>query len=71
MDCPKCDGHIIEKKTRKGKIFYACDNFPKCNFALWDKPINEFCPNCNEVLVEKKDKIKCSVCEYEKQVKMI
>ncbi len=66
MDCPKCNGHIIEKKTKKGKIFYACDNFPKCNFALWDKPINEFCPKCNEVLVEKKDKIKCSVCEYEK-----
>lgn len=54
MKCPKCDGEIIEKTTRKGKIFYGCNNYPKCNFALWDKPINEFCPNCNEVLVEKK-----------------
>lgn len=67
MKCPKCDGDIIEKTTRKGKIFYGCNNYPKCNFALWDKPINEFCPNCNEVLVEKKDKIKCSSCDYIKE----
>ncbi len=67
MKCPKCDGDIVEKTTRKGKIFYGCSNYPKCNFALWDKPINEFCPNCNEVLVEKKETIKCSSCDYVKE----
>ena len=36
--CPDCDGMIIEKKTKKGKIFYGCNNFPKCKFASWDKP---------------------------------
>ncbi len=66
MKCPKCDGNIIEKKTKKGKLFYGCDHYPKCSFALWDKPINEFCPKCGEVLVEKKDKIKCSSCDYVK-----
>ncbi len=67
MKCPKCsEGNIVEKKTRKGKIFYGCDNYPKCKTAFWDKPIEEKCPNCGEVLVEKKDKIKCSNCDFEK-----
>lgn len=51
--CPKCKtGQIVAKKTRKGKIFYGCDNYPTCDFAAWDKPINEFCPTCNSILVE-------------------
>ena len=66
MPCPKCDGTIVEKKTRKGKIFYGCSNYPKCDFALWDKPIDEKCPNCGEILVEHKDQIKCSKCDYVK-----
>ena len=67
MDCPKCkDGKVIERKTKKGKIFYGCSNYPKCDFASWDKPTGEFCPECNNYLVEKKDKIKCSSCDYEK-----
>lgn len=66
IDCPICDGKIIEKKTRKGKIFYGCSNYPKCNFASWNKPINEKCPKCNGVLVENKNIIKCSNCDYQK-----
>lgn len=66
MDCPKCNGKIIERKTKKGKIFYGCNNYPKCDFASWDKPLEEKCPKCNNYLVEKKDKIKCSNCDYEK-----
>ena len=65
-DCPKCDGKIIEKKTRRGKIFFGCNNYPKCKAAYWDKPTGEKCPNCGEMLTEKKNKIKCSSCEYEK-----
>lgn len=65
-DCPNCDGKIVERKTKRGKIFYGCNNFPKCNIAFWDKPINERCPKCNSILLEKKDKIVCSSCEYEK-----
>ena len=66
MPCPKCDGNIIEKTTRKGKTFYGCDNYPKCDVAYWDKPLEEKCPKCGSVLLEKKDKIKCSSCDYEK-----
>ena len=65
MDCPKCDGKIVEKKTRKGKIFYGCSNYPKCDLATWDKPTGKLCPECKNPLVEKKDKIKCSNCDYE------
>lgn len=66
MPCPKCDGKILEKKTKRGKIFYGCSNYPKCDFASWDKPIEEKCPNCNGTLTEKKDKIKCMNCDYER-----
>ena len=66
ISCPKCDGKILEKKTKRGKIFYGCSNYPKCDFASWDKPIEEKCPNCGGTLTEKKDKIKCMNCDYER-----
>ena len=68
MDCPKCDGKILKKKTRKGKDFYGCSNYPKCDFATWYEPINEKCPNCNSILVKKGAKVTCSNqdCDYEK-----
>jgi DNA topoisomerase-1 len=65
-DCPKCDGKIIEKNTKKGKIFYGCNQYPKCDFALWDKPNGDKCPECDSLLVLKKDKIKCSSCDFQK-----
>ena len=65
--CPQCDGKIVEKKTKKGKIFYGCNNYPKCNFASWDIPTGERCPNCNSLLVENKKNIKCAKCEYIKE----
>lgn len=68
MNCPHCDGNIIERKTKRGKVFYGCSNYPKCKFASWDKPIEEKCPSCGDVLVEHKDKIKCMKCDYEKDM---
>lgn len=68
MNCPHCDGNIIERKTKRGKVFYGCSNYPKCKFASWDKPITEKCPSCGDVLVEHKDKIKCMKCDYEKDM---
>ncbi len=66
IPCPKCDGMVVEKKTRKGKIFYGCNHYPKCDFASWDEPIDEKCPECGNILVKKDKKIKCSSCDYEK-----
>ena len=64
--CPNCDGKIIEKKSKRGKVFYGCNNYPTCKTAYWDKPIGELCPNCNSMLTIKKDKIKCSNCDFTK-----
>lgn len=66
-DCPNCEGKIVEKKSRKGKVFYGCNNYPKCKTAYWDEPIGEKCPECNSMLVKKKDVIKCSECSYVKE----
>jgi len=65
-DCPKCKGKIIIRKTRKGKEFYGCNKYPKCNYASWYKPNGEKCPKCDDLLVDKKGKICCNSCEYEK-----
>ena len=67
MPCPKCDGMIVEKKTKRGKIFYGCNHYPKCDFATWDKPVLEKCPKCGGVMVEKKDKLVCMSCNYEQE----
>jgi len=69
IKCPKCkEGDIVARKTKRGKLFYGCNTFPKCDFALWDKPVNEFCPKCDSILVEKSKKIKCSnkECDFVK-----
>ncbi|NNE08750.1 MAG: type I DNA topoisomerase [Gemmatimonadetes bacterium] len=59
VKCPKegCGGDLTEKRTRSGKIFYGCANYPKCNFAVWTKPVAEVCPACKfPVMVEKQSK---------------
>lgn len=65
--CPNCEGQIIAKKTKRGKIFFGCNNYPTCKTAYWDKPTGELCPECNNMLVEKKNQVKCSSCDYEKE----
>jgi DNA topoisomerase-1 len=59
IKCPEkdCPGSLTEKKTKKGRTFYGCSNYPKCTFASWDKPVAESCPNCGSpYLVEKYSK---------------
>lgn len=57
VKCPECGGDIVQKRSRRGRYFYGCGNYPKCNFASWDKPIPEKCPKCgNPFLVEKLSK---------------
>jgi len=57
--CPmKCGGKILRKKTRKGKIFFGCSNFPKCDFATWDEPVKQPCPECGREFVLRRNQIK-------------
>lgn len=65
-DCPNCDGKIVEKKSKRGKVFYGCNNYPKCKTAYWDTPTGDKCPECGAMLTKKKDNIKCSSCDYTK-----
>jgi DNA topoisomerase-1 len=66
--CPECGGDIAVKKGKRGRVFYGCTNFPKCNFALWDKPVAQDCPACGaRFMVEKtsKDGSRSLVCRQE------
>ena len=73
IPCPECEGTIVRKKTRKGKIFFGCSRYPKCKFATWDEPVPQPCPECKREFILKKNAIKkapylyCSSkdCQYE------
>ena len=57
MKCPKCEeGEVIIRSSKKGRVFFGCSSFPKCNFVSWDRPIEEKCPECGSYMVHKKNK---------------
>ena len=56
VECPLCGGDLVVRKTKTGKVFYGCDNYPKCKFTSWDRPTSEKCPECGEMLYAKTDK---------------
>ncbi|MBP2077645.1 type I DNA topoisomerase [Oceanobacillus polygoni] len=69
VKCPKCkEGNVVERKSKKRRVFFGCDRFPDCDFVSWDKPISRPCPKCESLLVEKKAKketqVQCTNCEY-------
>lgn len=73
--CPKCEtGHIVERKSKKNRMFYGCNQYPECDFVSWDKPLPRTCPKCSGMLVEKKGKgknkgpsVQCVACDYEEE----
>ncbi|MCY8231867.1 type I DNA topoisomerase [Priestia endophytica] len=72
VDCPKCeDGQVVERKSKKKRLFYGCTNYPSCDFLSWDKPIARKCPKCESLLVEKKQKkgvqVTCTECDYKEE----
>lgn len=75
VDCPKCGGKIVERKSKKNRLFYGCSNYPECDLVSWDKPLPRPCPKCGEMLVEKKGgkgkgtTIHCVKCDYDEEPK--
>lgn len=67
IDCPKCGKTIVEKHTRKGKIFYGCTGYPNCDFASWYKPTPNKCEECGGIMLEKKDGLECMDCKKKKE----
>ena len=58
--CPKCGKDIVIRKTRKGRKFYGCENYPECDFNSWQKPVAKPCPKCGGLMVEKGNKVACA-----------
>lgn len=73
VPCPKCkEGEIVERKSKKSRLFYGCSRYPECDFVSWDRPVPRPCPKCGNLMVEKKAKkkqtmIRCTVCDYEEE----
>lgn len=73
VQCPKCGAKVLIKKTKKGRMYFGCENNPECDFMSWNKPTGELCPECGSFLEEKgkkNPKIVCSneKCSYMKEV---
>jgi DNA topoisomerase-1 len=74
IKCPKCgNGQIIERKTKKGRLFYGCNKFPECDFASWERPYKEACPTCGSMCTVKGKgvkKVTClnADCDYETEL---
>jgi DNA topoisomerase-1 len=65
VKCPRDGGEIVERRTKKGRPFYGCANYPACEFTTWSRPFETPCPNCGSVIVADKDnKAKCVDCEW-------
>ncbi|MHA7581282.1 type I DNA topoisomerase [Paenibacillus vandeheii] len=73
VTCPKCkEGHVVERRSKKGRIFYGCDKYPECDFVSWDKPSAKPCPNCGSLMIEKRNKqgtrLQCTSCDHQEPV---
>jgi len=69
VKCPYCGGKILEKKSRKGKTFYGCENYPNCQFASWDEPINQRCSQCDGLMTQKGNILTCLRCKNKEILK--
>lgn len=73
VTCPTCQkGSIVERRSKKGRIFYGCDQYPECEFVSWDKPVQRACPQCGELMVEKRNRkgahVKCTKCDFKEEI---
>ncbi|TXK77458.1 type I DNA topoisomerase [Paenibacillus sp. N3.4] len=72
VTCPTCHtGKIVERRSKKGRVFYGCDQYPTCDFVSWDKPVNKPCPVCSSMMIEKRSKngvtIQCTQCDHKEE----
>ncbi|MEC0373360.1 type I DNA topoisomerase [Paenibacillus chibensis] len=73
VTCPKCkEGHVVERRSKKGRIFYGCDRYPECDFVSWDRPSSKPCPKCDSWMVEKRNKqgarLQCTSCDHVEEI---
>ncbi|WP_411349720.1 type I DNA topoisomerase [Paenibacillus sp. WLX2291] len=73
VECPTChEGHVVERRSKKGRIFYGCNRYPDCDFVSWDRPSPKPCPVCQSMMVEKRNKqgvkLQCTSCDHTEMV---
>ncbi|MGF7048732.1 DNA topoisomerase-1 [Paenibacillus sp. DS2015] len=73
VTCPSCkEGHVVERRSKKGRIFFGCDRYPECEFVSWDRPSLKPCPKCDSLMVEKRNKqgikLQCTSCDHVEMV---
>ncbi|QMV40181.1 type I DNA topoisomerase [Cohnella cholangitidis] len=73
VKCPKCgEGHVVERRSKKGRVFYGCNLYPGCDYVSWDKPVAKPCPSCGGLMVEKRVKgeiqYHCTACSHSENV---
>ena len=62
VKCPNCGNEIVARRSKKGRLFYGCTGYPKCNMVFWNKPVDKLCPKCGSLMTEKKSKKGELVC---------
>jgi DNA topoisomerase-1 len=68
VKCPRCGGDIVERRSKRGRVFYGCGTYPSCDYALWDKPVPEPCPQCGGLVAltaRGKPVLRCTECGHE------
>lgn len=73
VTCPTCkEGHVVERRSKKGRVFYGCNRYPECDFVSWDKPSIKPCPVCQSMMIEKRSKqgikLNCTACDHTEMV---
>jgi DNA topoisomerase I len=69
VTCPRCGGDIVERRSKRGRVFYGCGTFPACDYALWDRPVPEPCPDCGGLVAlttRGKPVLRCTECQHER-----
>ncbi len=76
VKCPTChEGDVVERRSKKGRIFYGCNRYPECDFVSWDRPSTKPCPVCQSMMVEKRNKqgvkLQCTSCDHTEMVEEV
>jgi DNA topoisomerase-1 len=74
VHCPRCGGDLVERRSRKGRVFYGCANYPKCDFVVWSRPLAQACPQCGGLLTAERrqeeggPRARCTSCDWRGEV---
>jgi len=65
VKCPRCGGEIVERRSRRGRLFFGCSSYPKCDFTVWSRPLSQPCPQCGGLLTAQREgRARCSACNW-------